>query len=442
MPIENVGYQHYQPNVFNIQLLNRVRFIAIPGQLILVFIARFYLDIQLPLSWLFGIIFCEVLFQLFSYQRIKVAKPIENWEVFTHILIDSLILAALIYFSGGANNPFTYLLFLFIALGTLMLSPQYLMLITAVQLTLYSLLHNFQRPLNLADSSPLASFHLHMAGMWVNFALTAILIAIFGLVARNAMLRREKQIHELREKQLKDEQILSLGIMASGAAHELGTPLSTMAIIVDDIQHDTDISIKHHQDMKLLAGQIENCRNIIQNLSDKSSHTRKSLKRQQGNVEKAQRDLKQQLQLIIDNWLVYRPQIKLVQNWEDNFPSINFNLSISVEQAVTNLMNNAADASLANGNDSIELDCQFQQQQLIIEITDFGNGLTPKMRSSLGANIHESKKADGLGWGLFLSNASIELVGGKVHLLETSDGGTLTRINLPIETSIRILTNE
>jgi len=253
-----------------------------------------------------------------------------------------------------------------------MLSPRYLLIITAVQLTLYSLLHNFQRPLDLADTSPLASFHLHMAGMWVNFFLTAILIAIFGLIARNSMLRREKQIHELREKQLQDEQILSLGIMASGAAHELGTPLSTMAIIVDDINHEADVSGRLHQDMNLLAGQIENCRNIIQNLSEKSSHTRRQLERQQGDGETSKQDLKQQLLSIIDNWLVYRPQIKLTQDWEDNFEPISHSLSISVEQAVTNLMNNAADASLANDNDNIEIECKRKEQQLIIEITDFG----------------------------------------------------------------------
>ncbi len=230
--------------------------------------------------------------------------------------------------------------------------------------------------------------------------------------------------------------------MASGAAHELGTPLSTMAIIVDDINHEADVSGRLHQDMNLLAGQIENCRNIIQNLSEKSSHTRRQLERQQGDGETSKQDLKQQLLSIIDNWLVYRPQIKLTQDWEDNFEPISHSLSISVEQAVTNLMNNAADASLANDNDNIEIECKRKEQQLIIEITDFGKGLTPKLRASLGANIQESQKADGLGWGLFLSNASIERVGGEVHLIETSDGGTLTRINIPIVLSSGTMGNE
>ena len=154
-----------------------------------------------------------------------------------------------------------------------MLTPKYLLLLTIIQITLYSLLNIYQRPLVLGDSSPLASFHLHLTGMWVNFALTAVLIAGFGILARYSMMKQEKQIQRLRENQLKDEQILSLGIMSASAAHELGTPLATMAIIIDDLQHDENVADRLHQDMELLASEINNCRNIISALNDKSRHT-------------------------------------------------------------------------------------------------------------------------------------------------------------------------
>ncbi len=438
--MENPDFENYQSNILYIQILNRIRIIAIFAQLLLIVVALEYLAIQLPLNFLMGIIFIEIIFQLYSHYRVKAGikggikriRQVVNFEVFIHILIDSLILATLIYYSGGANNPFIYLLFVFIALGTIMLSARYLVAVTVLQLTLYSLLHNYQQPLYLGDSSPLVSFHLHMAGMWINFAFTAILITAFGLIARKAMSKREKQIHRLREKQLKDEQILSLGIMASGAAHELATPLSTMAIIVEDINHETDVSESLHQDMDLLSQQIDSCRNIIQNLREKSRHTRNQLVIQQEESEDSKQYLKQQLQLIIDNWLVYRPQIDLHQDWGSKFEAANIDLTISVEQAITNLLNNAADASLANSCDRVGVYCNIHQYQLIIEITDFGKGLTPEMRASLGANIQESRKSGGLGWGLFLSNASIERVAGEVHLLETESGGTLTRINLPL----------
>ncbi len=433
MTLENINSPSHQSNLLNAQLLNRVRFIAIISQLLLISLAVLYLDVMLPLEWLIGIVLLETIFQLYSYNKVKNGSHIHDSEIFVHILLDSLILASLVYLSGGANNPFTYFLLLFVALGTFVLKPRYLLLISTIELILYSLLNMYQRPLELGDSSPLELFRLHLAGMWLNFGLTTVLIAVFGLLARHSMLKQEKKIQELREKQLKDEQILSLGIMSASAAHELGTPLATMAIVVDDLNHETDASKRVRQDMVLLANQIENCRNIIRNLNKKSDHTRKQLVKQKVNQNDGGRNnLKAQLEAIFENWLVYRPQVVLTQHWQDNFESINHHLTISVEQAVTNLMNNAADASVANSSGMVEVNCSVEQQQLIIEITDFGAGLTPTLRASLGANIQESKKADGFGWGLFLSNASIERMGGKVHLTETSTGGTLTRINLPM----------
>ncbi len=426
MILNNFDSPSKQTNWLNVQILNRVRFIAIIGQVTLILFAVWYLQIDLSLVWLFGIVIFEILFQLYSLRHVKQVQLISQHEIFLHILIDSLILAALVYFSGGANNPFIYLLLVSIALGTFMLSSHYLLVVTVTQLSLYSLLNIYQKPLQLVDSSPLASFHLHLLGMWVNFVLIVLLIAVFGLLARHSLLKQEKQLQEFREKQLKDEQILSLGIMSASAAHELGTPLATMAIIVDDLKHEENTSQRIQKDMELLASQIDACRNIIQGLNEKSSRTRKQQTKPVG-------CLKLQLQSIIERWLVYRPQIELIQNWANNFETINHELSISVEQAVTNLMNNAADASLANNIQKIEVNCILQQRQLVIEIVDFGEGLTPKMRASLGANIHDSNKSDGLGWGLFLSNASIERIGGEVHLMETSTGGTLTRINLPME---------
>jgi len=277
MILENLNSPSNQSNLLNVQILNRVRLIAIIGQIILILFAVWYLDIHLPLHWLFSIITLELAFQLYSHYQVIKDSQISGFEIFLHIVFDSFILAGLVFFSGGANNPFIYLLLLSVALGTFMLKSRYLLVVTAAQLALYSLLNIYQRPLELGESSPLASFHLHLAGMWVNFALTVVLIAIFGLLARHSMLKQEKQIQDLREKQLRDEQILSLGIMSASAAHELGTPLATMAIVVDDLNHEKDASQRIHEDMGLLAGQIETCRTIIQDLNEKSRHTRQKL---------------------------------------------------------------------------------------------------------------------------------------------------------------------
>ncbi len=412
----------------NMSILNRLRLIAIVGQSLLILFACYYLAIKLPLVWLSGLLLLEVVFLGYSNWRQKHQLSIKSLELLLHIIFDSLILAGVIYFSGGPNNPFIYLLLLPIALAAQMLNLKDLMVVVILQLVLYSLLNLYLWPLEMESSSPLASFHLHLMGMWVNFILTVILIAVFGFLTRYSMVKKEKQIQSLREKQLKDEQILSLGIMSASAAHELGTPLATMAIIVDDLQHQS-LPDKIKKDLDIVVNQITSCRKIIQSLGDKSHHTKKQLTRKQSSNNK--KSLKSQLQVIIDNWLVYRPQIVSELHWEEAFESLTGYLPISVEQAVTNLLDNAADASLANAQDKVEISCSFNQSEFIIEIVDFGNGIAEDLKQSLGANIQESQKQHHLGWGVFLSNASIERAGGKVQLLPSESGGTLTRINLP-----------
>lgn len=431
--LQHFGVPGIQAVKENIRILNRVRFVAIVAQLTLVIFASWYLQIRLPLVWLIGLISLEIIFQIYSVWRVSQTKIIlSRIEVIIPLIFDSIVLAALVYFSGGANNPFIYLLLLFIMLGTLMLSSTQLMLVAVLQLGLYSLLNIFQRPLELGSSSPLASFHLHLMGMWVNFVLTVILMVVFGLITRHVMLNKEKKIQALREDQLKDEQILSLGIMAASAAHELGTPLSTMAIIVDDLAHEK-LSSEMQSDMQLLLSQINTCRHILKSLNEKNTRARHQLVHMQSNPSQGDQHFKSELQRVFQHWLVYRPQIQLTQQWSDDFAELKGYLALSVEQAVINLLDNAADASLANSSDQVALHCYCEQHQCVIEISDNGSGITPEIKQTLGVNIQPTQKVDGLGWGLFLSNASIERAGGSVQLIAHSSGGTLTRVALPLE---------
>jgi two-component system sensor histidine kinase RegB len=415
----------------NARILNRVRLVALLGQTLLIVFAIIYLDIRFPLFELASIILLEIGLQVFCLWLVKQNKPITSLQLFIHIALDSVILAALVYFTGGANNPFIYLLLLFVALSSFMLKPRYLLLVSALELLLYSLLNLFQRPLELGDASPLASFHLHLAGMWVNFVLTVILIAIFGLLTRYAMLRQEKQLQLMREKQLQDEQILGLGIMAASAAHELGTPLSTMAIIIEDLQQ-AKLSNELQQDMTLLSIQIAACKKIIGGLQDKSQSAKRQLinhEQQTGAV--TNKSISQQLEAVTENWLVYRPNIKLNKEWcAAPFTSHN-PISISVEQALMNLLDNAADASIENGYDEIKMIVDGDEANTIIEIIDYGKGIHPDSQNTLGVKIQDSDKKDGLGWGMFLSNVSIERIGGKIELKRNDLGETVTRVTLP-----------
>jgi len=425
----------------NIAILNRVRLIAILGQMIVIIYSVVFFEIKLPILFITILLSIEIVFLIYAKRRTTLTNPVSQNELIFHILFDSLILAGLVYFSGGANNPFIYFLLLPVALGSFMLEPKYLLTLVVSELVLYSILNIYQRPLALGDTNPLTSFHLHLAGMWVNFILTVILLAIFGLITRSSLLKQEKKLQQLREKNLQDEQILGLGIMSANAAHELGTPLSTMAIIIDDIQH-ANISDEQKLDMELLQQQIIRCRKIIGRLNDKSHHAQQQLLAQvEGglNGESKTHNFKEQLELLIERWLVYQPKITLGKNFEQTVESTYYQITISLEQAITNLLDNAADASLETGNNTIHLKIYLSKESIVIDIKDNGTGISKLDKPNIGKQIQPSNKKDGLGWGMFLSNVSIERVGGSVHISdcqnETSSdnsSGSLTRIILPL----------
>jgi len=416
----------------NVAILNRVRIIAILGQMIVIICSVVFFEIKLPVLFLVILLSIEIAFFIYAQRLITLAHAISQNKLTFHILFDSLILAGLVYFTGGANNPFIYFLLLPVALGSFMLEPKHLLVLVAFELVLYSMLNIYQRPIADGEVNPLASFHLHLAGMWVNFILTVILLAIFGLITRSSLLKQEKKLQQLREKNLQDEQILGLGIMSANAAHELGTPLSTMAIVIDDIQH-ANILEEQQQDMNLLQEQIIRCRKIIGRLNDKSHHAHQQLLTHVED-ELSIFNFKEQLELVIEQWLVYQPKITLVKHFEPAFGSTNYQISISLEQAITNLLDNAADASLENGKQNIHLNSFILKENIIIEIKDNGVGISNQEKPFIGKRIQPSKKQDGLGWGMFLSNVSIERVGGSVHILDyknDSHSGSLTRITLP-----------
>lgn len=413
--------------------------VAVIGQSLLLAVSILYFDIVIPALEIGLLLFIELFFVIYVFWEIgrtTLTNLQPTIKTLLHIIFDSLILSGLIYYTGGASNPFIYLLLLSVALGSFMLPAKPLVVLVAIELILYSALNTYERPLAMGEDSTLTSFHLHLAGMWVNFILTVILLAVFGLITRSSLLKQEKKLQHLREKDLQDEQILGLGIMAANAAHELGTPLSTMSIVIDDIQH-ANISDEQQQDMKLLQDQINRCRKIISRLNDKSQHAQQQLSSQVQDKSKTNEQIhnfKQQLERLIERWLVYQPKITLIKNFDKSIETINYTITISLEQAITNLLDNAAEASLDNKKQTVYLESHFSKQNIVIDIKDNGTGIANLDKSYVGKRIQPSNKQDGLGWGMFLSNVSIERVAGSVLISDyknESESGSLTRITLP-----------
>ena len=349
--------------------------------------------------------------------RARLLKPVAAWELFAHLQIDVLALAVLLYFSGGASNPFVSLLLLPLIITAALLPAGYVWAMAGVTVAFYTALmfHYLPLPGMLSGHGP--GFHAHLWGMWLVFVVSALLIA--GFVARLAstLRDRDREVARLREKALRDEQILALGMFAAGAAHELGTPLSTIAVLAKELEREHGEDSLLCADLRMLRQQVETCKAILGDLLRGADLT-------------ADREAAQTLDVLLERtrnrWQLLRPWVPLRVNCAGPLPPPTVAAPQTIGQTLISLLNNAADAC----PEGVDLAGRWDARRVVIEIRDQGPGLPSEMANRSGEAFF-STKDDGMGIGLLLANATLERLGGQVSLSRDPRGGTCTRIDLP-----------
>ena len=220
---------------------------------------------------------------------------------------------------------------------------------------------------------------------------------------------------------MRDEQLLAVGTLAAGTAHELGTPLNTMKLLIDEMIADAQHS---QDDLHLLNQQLALCKTTLKQLlttAEQSQHK-----------QLAAQPLHTYFSALLERWLLMRPTVKANIELADGEQNACFHPTI--DQSIINLLNNAADAS----PDRVDINLSWDNDQAIICIRDYGSGLDARKIDQLG-QAFVTDKADGVGLGLFLSRATLTRFGGEVRLQNSADGGTITEIILPLHESDTIV---
>lgn len=350
--------------------------------------------------------------------RARLFKPVAAWELFAHLQIDVLALTVLLYFSGGASNPFVSLLLLPLIITAALLPAGWVWAMAGVTVAAYTVLmfHYLPLPGMLSGHGP--GFEAHLWGMWLVFVISALLIA--GFVARlaAALRTRDREVAQLREKALRDEQILTLGMFAAGAAHELGTPLSTIAILAKELEREHDEHSLLCADLRTLRQQVEACKAILGDLLRGADLT-------------ADREATQPLDALLERtrnrWQLLRPWVPLRVHCAGPAPAPAVTAPQTLGQTLISLLDNAADAC----PEGVDLAGHWDARRVIIEIRDRGPGLPAEMVKCPPGEAFFSTKDGGTGIGLLLANATLERLGGQVSLSRDPRGGTCTRIDLP-----------
>jgi two-component system sensor histidine kinase RegB len=406
----------------NLRQLSIIRNIALGGQLVALLFFSQIQDIGLPTTVLSVILALYALVIAATWWRSFQTPAITELEFFGHLLVDILFFTALLFFSGGASNPFISYYLVPISIAATTLPPRYTWSVAILSLASYSWLLMNHLPIPAlapmsGHSHHNSSNNLHIMGMWCNFAVSALLITYFVTRMANTLKQQEVKLAQQREDQLRDEQVIGIGTLAAGTAHELGTPLNTMKIIVDEMQCEKSGA---EEELSILQQQIEQCRTTLKQLVATAETTTDSYE-----VKPA----KEYFDKLLERWQVMRPKIQANIQFEGNLPDCNVNFHPTIAQSLTNLLNNAADAS----PEQVDVNLSWDTDTITLNIRDYGKGISPEQQETLGQPF-QSDKPEGLGLGLFLTQASVNRYGGNVSIQPADNGpGTMTKVTLPLE---------
>ena len=390
---------------------------AIAIQLLAVVAVYFLLEHQIPLLPLLVVISLEAVFQILSviaYRNVSKAKEL---GMLMQLTADVLFLSVLLSLSGGATNAFVSLLLLPIMIAAVSVSARGLAYIAVLAITAYSVLL-FKMPQHSMHHMQMTS---HFVGMWVNFVISASVIAFVIGTMNRALHSRERTIATVREKQLRAEQLVTLDGAAAQITHQLASPIANLQLLYEELleeQPDNEIVKDMQQPLLQCAQQLKQFRTLSSELRTQTVAATVSLNA-----------LAQQ---ISDTMLLQYPDQQL--NWLHVAPASSVTNDAMLLPAILNLLQNAAFANQQAQQQTLELNWQQtpdNPKTVSLVIRDFGKGFSAAQLAELGGQLMPSET--GMGLAVMLSNVTFERLQGSLTLFNHPQGGAVAKVQLTID---------
>jgi len=412
-----------------------------------VFVAINGLGINLPQSQLWLAIFAISILNLYTWLRLQTEEEVTEHEIFSQICMDVFALAYLLYLTGGASNPIIWVFLLPLIVTAIMLPQAYAWNMVIITSCVYTVLIPYNIPLPAIEPHimhPAMSeltpemvlqmhlmndrryFNLHVFGMWFGFVFSAGLVAFFVVELSKTLKDRERNLAEARESALRDERVVSLGTLAASAAHDMGTPLGTIAILAHEMLEDFPEhrypDLNHR--LQIVQQQIDRCKQALSVMSASAGEMR---------AESGQVMLvSDYIDGVLNQWRTHKASTKLKLFINSQ---VDMTAQIIAERTIThsiiNILNNAAEASPSNAG--IEFHAEWDYAVLNLKVRDFGPGLPTEFIDFAGHQPVKSNK-QGMGVGLFLTYTTIKRIGGTIEFSNLEAGGACVEISLPLLT--------
>ncbi len=407
------------------QLLIQLRWIAVVGQVITISLVHYGFHITLPLLPMALVLVALVATNLaYIYWSQGLHRPVTLRSVFYALLADVLALTIQLYLSGGASNPFIYLYLLQGILSAVLLQSHYTWVVVAASFVGVTGLTIFNQPLHVQFATQEGLPSLYVVGVLISFALTSILTIVFLTRIVDNMRRRDSRISNMRQRASEEEHIVRLGLLATGAAHELGTPMATMSVILGDWQHmpalmqDPDL----REDLQEMQRQLLRCKSIVSGVLLSAGETRAEGTESTTFVSFVEG--------VVSHWQSHNSlqHFALRNEGAADFAMLS---DTALQQMICNLLDNALEASPS----WVELSLSSDKEQVHIQVRDHGPGFDASVLQQLGqCHVSTKQERPGRGLGLFLVTNVARALGGRVqasNLPAQQGGGALVEIRLP-----------
>src|SRR6266699_2894549 len=384
---------HPRRNV-RLDTLVRLRWLAAIGQTVAVLVVHYVFDFNLPLTACLLVIACSAALNLVLRLRFRPIQRLEPDRAAWLLAFDIIQLASLLYLTGGVENPFVFLFLGPVLIAATALPPRMTLMLGALAAACATALVFFHLPLPWVSDEPLTLPPMYLLG---------VIGAYAWQIAEEARLLTDALA--ATELVLAHEQHLSqLDGLAAAAAHELGTPLSTIAVVVRELERAIEPTSPHAEDIKLLREQAQRCREILAKLTQLSASSepfdRSKLSTLIEEVVAPHRNFGVAIDVVL-------PAARAAEPVGEHNPAIIYGLG--------NLVENAVDFA----RERVEIEARWSDSEVTISIADDGPGFAPEILDRIGEPYLTSRsrpaggegEVAGLGLGVFIAKTLLERSG-------------------------------
>ncbi|MGV3470128.1 ATP-binding protein [Limnobacter sp.] len=409
----------------NMLHLIHLRWLAVGGQIATILVATWGFGIQLPMFNMLAVMVCLIAFNIGSHLRWHEERVVSNRELFLAMLVDIASLTAQLYFTGGINNPFVFLFLLQVILSAVLLRAESTWLVVAITTLCLAFLSIVNKPLVWPLNSTYKLADLYATGLVICFVLNAALLVIFITRIGRNLRAGDAALASLRQRAAEEEHIVRMGLLASGAAHELGTPLATMSVVLGDWKRMPQFSNDPAmlEEIEEIEGQLMRCKSIVSGILLSAGETR------------GESSSKTSLNEFFEN---------LVEEWESSRPAQHFEYTNSIEEEFTvafdstvkQMVFNVLDNALEVSPNWLRFEVSKNHEQLFLTVADQGPGFRADILEQVGTPYNSSKGRPGGGLGLFLVMNVARTLGGTLTVTNRQEGGAEVVIALPLNAMI------